>query len=827
MSSYEFGEILVKTSNAVVGVFSVIDLQERVVELCKDVFDAEACSLFLFDENREHLWMMAARGYSAKFIGRTARFASRDQVVENPTTDDEKLGITGWIASTGRPVMSNSASEHRAHPHWRGVHDIEQFGPDKSVHNFYGVPLKMSEDEVIGVLKVEGKREEGEFQSFADEDAHLFDILAAHIAVAMANARRVEKIQRQTEQLQTITSALHKVVGALSEELPMQYLLDEIISTIADVLSAEACVLFLKDERRDILIEQAGKGYAEHLIGKAEYQLIPSEGLIKRPERREDRVGLTAWIAITGQPFLARNNAELRDHPHWLGSYDDEHYPAGSGKRCESFLGVPLLVADRVVGVLKVENKRVDEHYIPFTNQDRQVFETLARSIAIAIGTVQERRVIREQHITDAMYRVSQALAGRFELEPLLAEIVQAGKEIFDAEACVVFLVDQVDPDWLIETRGEGYVKHLEGKARYRLIPRSELVERPKRREDRVGLTAWIAIAGQPFLARNNAELRDHPHWLGQYDDEHYPAGSGKRCESFLGLPLRVGDEILGVLKVENKKAAGNYVPFDERDQQIFQFLVNSAAIAIRNARDLKKFQETRELAAIGMSAAAMAHRLGSPLQDIRTTVELLGEDLKHTGQATVQNLEDIEDIVKAVEQMSEAIERVRKAAMPLKPILRRWDVEDILRESSLDNRTFARQFQERRVQARIAGLEQLKVRTIQCDRDLLEEAICNLVDNALEAVSDGGHIDICVAEEDGELRIEVQDDGPGVDETRLPRESIFDPFKTTKTGGLGLGLFIVRRNIEAHDGGMVSYEKKDQGACFRIELPQHGRREE
>ena len=228
----------------------------------------------------------------------------------------------------------------------------------------------------------------------------------------------------------------------------MQYLLDEIVATTAEVLSAEACVLFLADQNdASRLIETAGKGYVEQLIGKAEYHLISESDLAKSPVSPTDRVGLTAWIAITGRPFLARNNEELRQHPHWRGRYDQEHDPEGSGKKCESFLGVPLRVANRIVGVLKVENKQIDGRYIAFTDQDRQIFETLAKSIAIAIGTVQEQRVKREQAVTDAMYRVSQALAGQFELESLLDEIVEVGMDIFSAEACVVYLVDPIDLD--------------------------------------------------------------------------------------------------------------------------------------------------------------------------------------------------------------------------------------------------------------------------------------------------------------------------------------------------------------------------------------------
>ena len=346
MTSHEVTGVFEKISKAMVGIFSITELQKRILDLCQDIFEAEACSLFLFDEGHEELHIVLARGYTAQFIDYPEPiFKSSQLFLENPT-QNEKVGVTGWIAATGQPFMANSFEELRKHPHWRGVHDKEQLENGKKVFNFYGVPLKVAGHGTIGVLKVENKRREGKYQPFTEDDAHIFDILATHVAIAIANARSVEEIERQQTQLQTITNALQQVVSSLSEELPMQHLLEEIVDTTAKVLSAEACVLFLKDEGRDVLVERAGVGYVAHLIGKAEYQLIPREDLIEHPAKPEDRVGLTAWIAITGQPFLARNNDDLRAHPHWRGRFDPEHYPEGSDTKCNSFLGVPLLVAD-------------------------------------------------------------------------------------------------------------------------------------------------------------------------------------------------------------------------------------------------------------------------------------------------------------------------------------------------------------------------------------------------------------------------------------------------------------------------------------------------
>jgi signal transduction histidine kinase len=246
------------------------------------------------------------------------------------------------------------------------------------------------------------------------------------------------------------------------------------------------------------------------------------------------------------------------------------------------------------------------------------------------------------------------------------------------------------------------------------------------------------------------------------------------------------------------------------------------AAIAIRNARNFQELQEARRLATIGTSAAAMAHRMRTPLQNILTTAELLREDLEGSGSATSQNIQDIHDIAEAVIQMDDAIERVRRAAKPIVPDLDHYSIEEIVRHSFTEHSYFAQQLQERGIQAEIVGLNEIRRPTIRCDRNLLEEAISNLVGNALEAVPEEGRIAVSVWETNGDLCIEVQDDGPGVDEGVL--KDLFEPFHTTKRGGLGLGLFIVHRNVEAH-GGNVSYQQKEKGACFQIDLPRRGRR--
>jgi signal transduction histidine kinase len=137
----------------------------------------------------------------------------------------------------------------------------------------------------------------------------------------------------------------------------------------------------------------------------------------------------------------------------------------------------------------------------------------------------------------------------------------------------------------------------------------------------------------------------------------------------------------------------------------------------------------------------------------------------------------------------------------------------------------------QRRLRVRVRDGATLS--TIRIDRRAIEEAVVNLLSNAMEASPDGGAIDIRLEDDllpSGQpgIRLEIQDCGPGVDQAL--REAIFAPYMSTKTddlsaGGTGLGLAIARQHIEAHGGTIAVENPAEGGALFRIRLPLERRR--
>ncbi|HLN97194.1 MAG TPA: ATP-binding protein, partial [Pyrinomonadaceae bacterium] len=112
----------------------------------------------------------------------------------------------------------------------------------------------------------------------------------------------------------------------------------------------------------------------------------------------------------------------------------------------------------------------------------------------------------------------------------------------------------------------------------------------------------------------------------------------------------------------------------------------------------------------------------------------------------------------------------------------------------------------------------------VSIDAAQIEDAVLNLIINAIEATQDNGSVNVRIfrsaesADEAEEVVIEVSDKGRGISEEDLPR--IFSPFFTTTVGGTGLGLPAVRRIVRAHGGRVEVQSELGSGSTFSVRLP-------
>lgn len=220
-----------------------------------------------------------------------------------------------------------------------------------------------------------------------------------------------------------------------------------------------------------------------------------------------------------------------------------------------------------------------------------------------------------------------------------------------------------------------------------------------------------------------------------------------------------------------------------------------------------ERARQSDRLATIGQTVTGMAHESRNALQRIQNSVELLEDELAGNDEA----LRYVEKISRAGNDLRDLLEEVRAYAAPIRLNRERTALPPVWRRAwtSLEQRTGK------------AKLVESSSNTANpppsVDVSRLERVFRNLFENALDACGPEAEISIAMVVRGDDLEIVIRDNGPGMPAD--VRQKVFDAFYTTKPTGTGLGMAIVYRIIEAHDG---SIEVRDamQGTEFLIRLP-------
>jgi signal transduction histidine kinase len=223
-------------------------------------------------------------------------------------------------------------------------------------------------------------------------------------------------------------------------------------------------------------------------------------------------------------------------------------------------------------------------------------------------------------------------------------------------------------------------------------------------------------------------------------------------------------------------------------------------------------------IAAMGEMAERIAHQIRNPLGTIDLYASMLAEDLAGTRSADLATR-----ISNAVRATDLVVGNLLTFADDLDPVRAPVCVHELLAEvEAVGSRVLASRA------VRIDVSMHAEESRVLGDRDLLKQAILNLVTNAGQAVREGEAIRIHTSnrrlEDDGAtwLTLGVIDEGEGIEPGDLER--VFDPLFSTRRGGAGIGLAIVQRVAEAH-GGLVEVESaRGEGTTVRLSLPSHPR---
>jgi signal transduction histidine kinase len=226
-----------------------------------------------------------------------------------------------------------------------------------------------------------------------------------------------------------------------------------------------------------------------------------------------------------------------------------------------------------------------------------------------------------------------------------------------------------------------------------------------------------------------------------------------------------------------------------------------------------RRLVQAEKLASIGRISASIAHEIRNPLTSVKLNIQKVMES-QNLDELDKEHLDISQEGIGHIENfIKEMLNFTRVSELQLDY----FSVEQIVDESikmirntlKLKDVELVKEVQE-------------KLPQVLVDGDKIRQVILNILHNACEAVEKGGKIIITLSLLKGrrgrKIRFRISDNGPGI--PKKDRENIFEPFYTTKSTGIGLGLANARKIINQHKGTIRAVLNKESGACFEILIP-------
>lgn len=235
--------------------------------------------------------------------------------------------------------------------------------------------------------------------------------------------------------------------------------------------------------------------------------------------------------------------------------------------------------------------------------------------------------------------------------------------------------------------------------------------------------------------------------------------------------------------------------------------------LLIQDLSQVKSLEEelrrSERMAALGKMAAGVAHELRNPLSSIKGLAILL----KSRFHDKSGDLETADILVQEVERLNRSIGELLDYARPQKLIK-----EDVHPEEVVQKAVSLIRMDAESVGVSVEMEMAADLPLVQADQDKLIQVFLNLFLNSIQAMEQGGLLDVSVTVQGKNVLFTIKDTGRGVNEGDLPR--IFDPYFTTKPEGTGLGLAMSMKIIEEHGGTMTFQSEEEMGTTVVVTLP-------
>ncbi|HEY6040953.1 MAG TPA: GAF domain-containing protein [Anaerolineae bacterium] len=506
--------------SAVVRLSEAPTVWNEALGIISEAIKCDVALLSRVDYNRGEVPITAHRGLSA---------AAYVEIMARPLKIGE--GISGTVAETGEPLVLRDVGDD---PRVTRTY-IDQEG----LHSLICVPLKTPEH-VVGTMTLLWK----ETREFSLAEINLISAIGQQVAIGLQNLDLYEETRRRAEEM----SFLRAIGLAINSTLQLRDQLRLLYEKVNQLLHPEIFMVALFDERRQVISTE----------------FIVEEGwFLRGPTVPFEEGGLAMWVIKNQKPLRV---ADL------LAPDADLPVPARSQMRpARAWLGVPLILQDRAIGVLSVQSFKPDA----FSPEDERFLLALAQHAALAVESARlyaeaERRA-RELSLIN---EIGRAISASLDLREILQRTVRSLADLLGYQMVGVFIL-----------RGERFF--LEASTGYQNPPSEVPLNR--------GVIGRVIRTQQPAFVNDVST-----------DPDYFPAVPG--VTSQIAVPIIGEGRALGVLSVEDQRV-GN---LSDQDLALINLLAQQIGVAVLNAESYEAAL-SRERFATMVGRAGIA--LGSTLE--------------------------------------------------------------------------------------------------------------------------------------------------------------------------------------------------------------------
>ena len=315
---------------------NIQNLLQLIVDRTALLMEAQACSIMLFDAERQCLHLEASHGLPP-------RAGANLQALGE--------GFAGRVAQDGKPLLISRQTRHD--PRLEGVTLRADIGSAMLV------PMKNQEGVILGVLSIRRKLGHAEF---IEDDVKLFSVFASQAALALANARLLEDLKQRAGEL----SKLSSLSRALLSTTDLEALLQTVITDICIVGGFDRCCLYLRDVHRPMFTPRVLNGYPESLGRNI---VKEGEGAVGRVARSGELLLFDSQEPVTEETARSASYRQLKGFARSLGA--------------KAFVAVPILTSkETCIAVLVADNQR---KHTPLSREQTNLLQAFVSQAGIAI----------------------------------------------------------------------------------------------------------------------------------------------------------------------------------------------------------------------------------------------------------------------------------------------------------------------------------------------------------------------------------------------------------------------------------------------------------